>query len=335
MTDGAAEAEGIDAVVREVVADRPGVAEGMARLLERAGAVEEDPLWAWLGGLDWEADAEPFGGWLAHLMATAPPQNGVRAWWLTVPNLEAEDAACQLLGCPAFDPADAGWVAEACWPIERWDRPLLLASLGVARDALRADTVAAGLARYAVPLTHAALLAVEAAPAQAAALLGEAKAQGVAVGYAGGDWLPLGVLTPDGWEEARPLEGPPPAEPARPGPKADHALRTYLAAEAEAYYGYVLHYAPEDVDALLWRARYRRQLGDLDGTLEDASQALELKPGSRRALSLRAEVRAAQGDYAGAVADYDALMADLAPEDVPSKTRARRDALARKAAGQR
>jgi tetratricopeptide (TPR) repeat protein len=65
--------------------------------------------------------------------------------------------------------------------------------------------------------------------------------------------------------------------------------------------------APKDPDHLAWRAYARRKRGENELAEEDASRALEMKPGDRFSLEIRLSARFALGNLDGAIDDGLAL----------------------------
>jgi len=76
-------------------------------------------------------------------------------------------------------------------------------------------------------------------------------------------------------------------------------------------FGAYLEYRPNDGDAYLRLARARMGIGDNEGAQTDVNRAFGLVPTWRcdDAYAMRAEVRDALGDYAGAIEDWGAILA--------------------------
>ena len=98
--------------------------------------------------------------------------------------------------------------------------------------------------------------------------------------------------------------------PATPMQECDDRVMGKSAKEATALYDEAIAANPEDTKALLGRGALRLAANDADGALEDLNTVLRLQPGNAVALRLRMQVRARQKDFAGALADADAAMAN-------------------------
>lgn len=86
---------------------------------------------------------------------------------------------------------------------------------------------------------------------------------------------------------------------------------------ALADFDLALEINPEHVPTRLLRAMAHKEVGDLQGALDDVEQALAALPAEKAAAAYhcRGGIRALQNDFAGAVADYDRALA-LEPDNV-------------------
>ena len=62
---------------------------------------------------------------------------------------------------------------------------------------------------------------------------------------------------------------------------------------------------PNDADAFNNRGNVRRAKGDVDGAIQDYTEAIRLKPDYVLAFNNRGNVRHAKGDVEGALQDYN------------------------------
>ena len=71
---------------------------------------------------------------------------------------------------------------------------------------------------------------------------------------------------------------------------------------------------PRQPDALIARARLRRQIGDLEGAIHDYNRIIELRPNTALTYSHRGQVKRKKGDLTGAISDYNRAI-ELNPSD--------------------
>jgi tetratricopeptide (TPR) repeat protein len=96
--------------------------------------------------------------------------------------------------------------------------------------------------------------------------------------------------------------------------EGENLFYTYQYAAADDHFSQMIASDPDNVDALLWRARERLHVGSDDNVLADVTHAMELDPDNVDALLIFADWAAAHDDYLTAMAYLQMALA-LEPDN--------------------
>lgn len=269
--------------IEAIVASGSNVSDGMQALVTRLAARRPATvLWERVAAIRWQDDVADAEAWLRGFVAVARPHPAVRWLYFALGPQDHPDASLDLFGHTRYEPHDTSVDEEPCYPAPGWCPSLLLRSVALACKVDRMRTEAQRMADHALPLAYAALLVRTIGP-RVPGLLAGATERGVRVGFPGGDWIDLGLLTGARWAPARLLErldrSPAPADHE---PEAERRFLRLINEQALAYHDALLERDPDDAERLVARAKIRVRLDD-DRAGGDLERAIGLLPaGSRR-----------------------------------------------------
>lgn len=206
-------------VVRQILKDKPGVRQGMERVVDELAAKPSGKGWrAACKGIDWDKGQARWVRWFDRLLKTHPlPRNSELLWFEVPSNLNPALTSVSAFAKIGSAEESYGLDARRRWPVDpkgntldegllplpELEHALLAGGLNRDDESTEQDQLRPGV--YALSYAYAILLTLNGLPnTNVLKSLASAGGVGVLVGWADGDFDRVGLLKASGWSTLKP-----------------------------------------------------------------------------------------------------------------------------------